>query len=132
MSERSRRVTEKRRCLVVRRVKLVWLMVPEELQAAQRDRLGPESPGRGREGERGEGVVVVVVVGGSTKPARLSGREGRAGEEGGAAGGLEAVGMGGGGGGGQPAGAAQLPVVELPQQLLVLHGQTLGHLGLFL
>jgi len=64
--------------------------------------------------------VVVVVV--EERP-QLSGRHGRAGEEGGGARGLQAagVGVGGGGGGGQPPGAAQLPVLR--------DGQTLVHLG---
>lgn len=39
---------------------------------------------------------------------------------------------GGGGGGGHFAGATQVSVMELPQQLLILHGQTLVHLGLLL
>ena len=69
---------------------------------------------------------------GSAGPS-LSGGDGRAGEGAGAARRLEAEGVGRGGGGGRhPAGAAQVSVVELPYQLLVLHRQTLVHLGLLL
>ena len=39
---------------------------------------------------------------------------------------------GGGGGCGGPLGAAQVPIVELPEQLLVLHGEALVDLGLLL
>lgn len=61
----------------------------------------------------------------------LSGRDGGAGEEAGAAWGLQFEG-GGGGEWGHLVGAAEVSVMKLPEQLLVLHGQTLVDLGLLL
>lgn len=68
---------------------------------------------------------------GSRAPS-LSGRHWWAGEGAGASRGLQGEGVGRSGGGGHPAGAARVSVVELPQQLLVLHGQAFVDFGLFL
>lgn len=63
----------------------------------------------------------------------LSGWQGRAGEAARAARWLEVEGVGGRGGGGRHlAWATQVSIMELPQQLLVLHRQTLVHLGLLM
>lgn len=63
----------------------------------------------------------------------LSGRQRRAGEDGGGAGWLEAEGMRGGGWWrGRSARATQVSVVKFPEELLVLHRQTLVHLWLLL
>lgn len=76
---------------------------------------------------KGEGLLP-----GSRGPS-LSGRDRRAGENARAARRLVAEGVGGGGGrGGHLAGATQVSIMELPHQLLVLHGQALVYLGLLM
>lgn len=65
---------------------------------------------------------------GSPPGTASSGRDAGAGEEARIPWRLE----GDGGGRGRPLGAAQVPVVQLPQQLLVLHGEALVDFGLLL
>jgi len=95
-------------------------------------RVDPEGAKEGTGNTHGSYFSVARLDTGSRYPS-LSGRDGRAGEQARAARGVQAEGAGRGGGGGRRlAGAAQVSVVELPQQLLVLHRQTLVHLGLLL